>query len=401
MREALKAAKIFVVKQRLSPDLEITRYVSKWMKLHRSSPPLLFVNVAGYPTFHVLMDPFSRDVLLSSLAVSDTDYLPTLVHRLRGRGVTTTTEVSHATVGLDSLYSLPVLRHQPRDAGRYITSAVLCLRSPNDRLCNLGIYRICVKGPRRCVVFLDRRTDAHRLLIEHWNAGIGEVPTTLYLGGPPATYLAAAGCVPATRDSYEFAAALGGQSISLAEDSRLPYPPAAAEAEIVIRGRITKEVDDEAPFGEFKGYYCKPTRSPVLVVDDIAVRPEAMYPGLFCGKESGLRLMSLTNEILMYDHLRSLGHEVSRVSYPLSAFGEFLALIESPRPTSDALTAALEFDKRAKMVVLSESIERPQAELSIFDFDAKCASYVKRGESHGHRIGILAARKESVDWVEF
>src|SRR5439155_21769368 len=167
---------------------------------------------------------------------------------------------------LSSLAELPIMRHQPRDAGPYFTSAITCLLDPASGKRNLGFYRVEIKGPDRGALFADPRTDAHRILTAHWQAGANGGPVTRFIGGPLSCYLSAAANVPAGDDTYEFASWLSDRPIALDQPAG-GLPPAPADAEVVIRGHLRNELIDEAPFGEFKGYYCKPTRCPVLVVE--------------------------------------------------------------------------------------------------------------------------------------
>ncbi|MFY0583011.1 UbiD family decarboxylase domain-containing protein [Cystobacter fuscus] len=164
---------------------------------------------------------------------------------------------------------------------------------------------------------------------------------------------------------------------------------------------MLNELDEEAPFGEFKGYYSKATQSPVMEIDEVYCRPNPHFLGLFCGKESGLTLMSLQNELLMYNHLRSRGFAVENVANPLNSFGEFLTLVQSAEPNKELLDAAMQFDKRTKIVVVSQDIQRTLAELAIHDFDVSSIPYVKREQRRGDRLGLIVRRTEEFRWVEY
>ncbi|MFY0580467.1 UbiD family decarboxylase [Cystobacter fuscus] len=400
MRTAMNKSKLFVVSEPLDPELELTRFIGEWMHRYGSQPTFLFSQVKGFPLFKVVMNLLKRPLLLQSLQAPLEEYLPVLSERLRQGHADVRIARSPATERLTGLEQVPVMRHQPGDVGRYFTSAITCLHNPDTGVHNLGFYRALVKGPRRCVIFMDPRTDAHRILQGQWARGRTEVPITLHVGGPPSLYLGAAASVPYDEDSHVFASRLSGSTILLDEGPG-GYPPAPVEAEFVIRGRILREEDEEAPFGEFKGYYCAPTRSPVLEVDEVHCRPDAYFLGLFCGKESGLTLMSLQNELLMYHRLRARGFVVEDVRNPLGAFGEFLTLIQTPEPGREMLEAAMEMDKRSKMVVVVQDIQRVLAELAVHDFDVLPAAYIKRGQQKGDRLGLVVRRTEQLRWVEY
>jgi 4-hydroxy-3-polyprenylbenzoate decarboxylase len=399
MRGLLARAKVMTVGEPMDPRLEITRFIGSWIRRYGEEPTFLFTRIRGYPGSRVLMNVFKRPLLLAGLGLPENDFLHVAASRLECAGGEVIRAASRATASLAGMHALPVLTHQPGDAGPYLTSFVGCLVNPQTGLRNLGFYRVRVVDNGTGVIFIDPRTDAHRILQAAWTAGAAEVPMTLFTGGPVSAFVAGAAALPFEWDSYLAASRLGGKPIEIDQGE---YPPAPADAEIVLHARVLRERADEAPFGEFKGYYCEATRSPILRIDAAWQRPDAYYLGLFCGKESGLELMSLPNEILMYAHLRARGLPVSAVRYPLSAFGEFLTLIEAPFDAArEVLDLAMTFDRRTKMVVVGPDLRYPTKRLSVFDFDATAPVYVKRQAEHGRRIGIALQPTSKFHWTEY
>lgn len=395
MREALTYARVMMVDRPIDPVLEVTAFVSDWIKRHGFYPTFQFNDIRGCPGFRLVMNLLKRDVLLRGLDVPAEASLATLTQRLGGAGVVTRAR-SLAFNSLASLDALPLLHHQPRDKGRYLTSFIGCLES-EDGSWNLGFYRAYVAGPRKLVIFMDARTDGHRI-VDRGLKRADAVPITLFNGGPLACYLAAAAKLPADLDSFEAAARLRGRPLDLDVTN---YPPAPSESEIVIRGVVTNRRETEAPFGEFKGYYCAPTLSPVIEVEQITARDQPAHLGLFCGKESGLTLMSLQNEMLLFAHLTSLGFAIDSVSYPLAAKGEFLALIRTPQPSVDLLDAAMAFDQRCKMFVVSEAAENLLGEMAVFPLHSRLAPHIRHGRHEGDRIGVICDPSVAYDWVEY
>jgi 2,5-furandicarboxylate decarboxylase 1 len=397
MRETLARARVYVVERPLDPDLEITRYIGDWIRRRGNYPTFLFQNPLGHPGFPVVMNLLKRSLLLASLGVGEGDYLRVLNGRLVEPGLRPQRSTSLATRALGGLDGLPILRHQPREPARYLTSFITCLQDPDDGSFNTGFYRTMIKDARTAVVFMDPRTHAHAIVRKRWQRR-AEVPVTMFCGASPAHYFVAASNVPPELDSYEAACRVQGRSLPL--DDGGGYPPAPADAEVVIRGRILEELEPEGPFGEFKGYYCQPTRSPIMKVDSVTCRPDARYLGLFCGKESGLTLMALPNEILMFQRLRERGIEVEQVRYPLAGLGEFVTLVKCPRPSQRIAEAVLELDRRTKTVIVSDELEDLPRHLAAFSFDATTSPYIKRNERHGDRVALVV-RRTPFDSVEY
>jgi 2,5-furandicarboxylate decarboxylase 1 len=396
VRDALSCAKVMIVDRPLDPILGVTEFISDWIKRHGFYPTFQFNNVSGSPGFRLIMNLLKRDILLQNMNVTAAAWLRTFAERLQTSGSVQSGQ-SLARHQLSSMYDLPVLQHQPRDKGRYLTSFVGCLKDPSGNAYNLGFYRALVTDALQIVLSIDPRTDAHRIV----SAGLqqdGGVPITLFNGGPLCCYLAAAAKLPDTIDSFDAAARLQGRALRIDQSN---FPPAPVEAEVVIRGVVTERRLAEAPFGEFKGYYCAPSSGPAVDVQQIHFRQDPYYLGLFCGKESGLTLMSMQNEFLLFSHLRKCGFEVGDVHYPLRAFGEFFTLIETPSPSLELLDAAMEFDQRSKVFIVGEQLRNVAGELSIFPFQSRNAAYVKRGRAEGERIGVVCRRSVKHQLVEY
>lgn len=398
MRNALKLSKLFIVDRPIDPDLGITHFISKWSDRYGYYPTFQFNQIQNAPSFRLIMNLLKRDLLASYLDVTpNVNLASVLANRLDTSQAKIFRGSSLATQELSGLGSLPIMRHQPRDVGKYMTSFVGSLIDPDTNSVNLGFYRILVIAEDRAVIFMDPRTDAYKIA-QRWRSRGKEALITLYNGGPLSTYLAASAAIAPDIDSYETAAKLADRPLIIDDNS---YPPAPTEAEIVIHGKVLNEFAAEAPFGEFKGYYSPETQSPVLMLEKITCRPSPYFLGIFCGKESGLTLMSLQNEFLIFQHLNKLGFEFNKVSCPLGAFGEFLTLIETPYPSSEILYATMNFDKRTKIVVVAQNIEYALKELSIFDFEVHTEPYIKRGKRQGERLGIIVNRTIQYQWTEY
>jgi UbiD family decarboxylase len=80
-----------------------------------------------------------------------------------------------------------------------------------------------------------------------------------------------------------------------------------AESEIVLEGRITRDVDREGPFVDLTETRDFERQEPVFVVDAITHRKDAMYQALIPGRMEHKILMGMPKEPTIYD-------EVSKVT---------------------------------------------------------------------------------------
>jgi 4-hydroxy-3-polyprenylbenzoate decarboxylase len=180
---------------------------------------------------------------------------------------------------------IPVQTCWPGDAGPLITWGLTVTRGPRKPRQNLGIYRQQVIGRNKVIMrWLAHRGGALDYR-DHVQANPGEpFPVAVALGADPATILGAVTPVPDTLSEYQFAGLLRGAKTELVKclGSDLQVP---ASAEIVLEGHILPgETALEGPFGDHTGYYNEQDRFPVLTIDRITERRNAIYHSTYTGK---------------------------------------------------------------------------------------------------------------------
>jgi 4-hydroxy-3-polyprenylbenzoate decarboxylase len=327
------------------------------------------------------------------MGIGAENWLPALGRRLTAPVAPTRWERPHWRE-LGGLHELPVPWHRPGDAGPYITSGVTITRSIDGDL-NLGVYRIQIVGPHKARIFFDPRTDAYRNWSQHIIAGTA-LPITVFIGADPVYLLAGASRLPVSGSDFDIAARLRSATTVLDEELGVPV-----DSQYVVQGEAGATLETEGPFAEFKGYYVPARQSPVVSVTRVLAATRPFYPTIVTGHESGLTLMSLQNEYLMYAHLTAAGFPIDRVTYPHAARAEFLAIIRSPRPDRDLLRAAMEFDQRAKVVVCGEDPDDIWQTVASHGFSALTEVYRRKSQPYGDRIGLLFDRSPEGVPVEF
>jgi len=104
------------------------------------------------------------------------------------------------------------------------------------------------------------------------------------IGADPATMLAAVAPVPDTLSEYEFAGLLRGERTRVWH-SALTGLDAPAGAEILLEGFIHPgDTALEGPFGDHTGYYNAQGEFPVLSVQRLSLRRDAIYHGSYMGR---------------------------------------------------------------------------------------------------------------------
>ncbi len=196
---------------------------------------------------------------------------------------------------------LPQLKSWPDDGGAYVTLPQVYtenVEQPGLRKSNLGMYRVQLSGgqyePNREVGF---HYQLHRTIGVHHAAAIRQgqpFRVNVFVGGTPAMALAAVLPLPEDLSELTFAGALAGHRIPLIDHRRRPAAadggldgplPIYAEADFCITGTILPDKQlPEGPFGDHLGYYSLAHDFPVLRVEHVYHRPDAVWPFTVVGR---------------------------------------------------------------------------------------------------------------------
>lgn len=188
------------------------------------------------------------------------------------------------------LSELPGLVSWPDDAGRFITlpqvysEDVTC---PGLKQSNLGMYRIQLDGNR---YEPDREVGLHYQIqrsigVHHTRARDAGQPfrVNIFVGGSPAMTLAAVMPMPEGMSELGFAGALAGHRIPMVR--RTGQLPVYGDADFCITGTVHPErLLPEGPFGDHLGYYSLAHDFPVLQVESVYHRKDAIWPFTVVGR---------------------------------------------------------------------------------------------------------------------
>jgi 4-hydroxy-3-polyprenylbenzoate decarboxylase len=212
--------------------------------------------------------------------------VPRALWYLRPQWVRTGPVLAHET----RLGELPQLVCWPGDGGAFITLPQVYTEDadrPGWRHSNLGMYRVQLSGKS---YEPDRQAGLHYQIhrgigVHHAAALRRGVPfrVSVFVGGPPAMTLAAVMPLPEGLPELAFAGALGGRRIRLVHTPE--RPPLAADADFCITGTVDPDrLLPEGPFGDHLGYYSLAHPFPVLNVEHVYHRTDAIWPFTVVGR---------------------------------------------------------------------------------------------------------------------
>ncbi|MEC9352237.1 MAG: UbiD family decarboxylase [Planctomycetota bacterium] len=188
-----------------------------------------------------------------------------------------------------SISDLPAIKSWPDDGGPFITLPQVYTedpRQPKALTSNLGMYRVQLSGND----YENNREvglhyQIHRGIGVHHAAAIekGEpLKVSIFVGGPPAHTLAAVMPMPEGLSELIFAGMLAGRRFRLARRNGYAI---SADADFCIVGTIEPgAAKPEGPFGDHLGYYSLQHDFPVLKVEGVYHRRDAIWPFTVVGR---------------------------------------------------------------------------------------------------------------------
>ena len=198
--------------------------------------------------------------------------------------------------GGGDLTTLPFLKHWPDDAGPYATAAVAIIRDPSialrtgpDTGLNVSYHRLLRLDDHRCAARLVERRGTHTA----WQNSPDDLPVSICIGLPLHVLLAASMAPAPGISELDIAQALQPTPLVRCVTNNLLVP---AEAEFVLEGRITHQLVPEGPFVDLTETSDIVRQQPVIEIDCITHRQDAIYHALLPGQLEHKLLMGMPRE---------------------------------------------------------------------------------------------------------
>lgn len=191
--------------------------------------------------------------------------------------------------GKTTIDQLPQIKSWKDDGGAFITLPQVLTLPPGDNNImhsNLGMYRIQLSGND---YVLNEEIGLHYQLhrgigVHHtaYNATDEPFRCAIFVGGPPSHAFAAIMPMPEGLSELTFAGMLGGRRFRYC---RRQGHVISADADFVITGTIRKgEKKPEGPFGDHLGYYSLKHDFPVMQVENVYHRKDAIWQFTVVGR---------------------------------------------------------------------------------------------------------------------
>ncbi len=297
LEEMEAKGEIIHVKDRVSTRFE----ASSIMKAFDGGPILFFDNVEGSKTRIVANVCGTRQRLCSALKVAPEKLYRKLTEAWKTPATPKTVKEAPVKEVIEKprLSRIPILTHFEKDAGPYMTSAIVSARSPDGKIENVSFHRLLVLDDSHLTLRL-----VPRQLFKLWETAkeAGEdLPVAISIGLHPAVSLAAASSVPFGVSEFGIANALLGGKLRLVKGENVDvYGP--ADAEMILEGLLSvKEEVVEGPFGDVTGTYDIQRKQPVIEVLNVMRRKDYVYQALLSSGTEHRLLMGLPRETTIWE----------------------------------------------------------------------------------------------------
>lgn len=197
---------------------------------------------------------------------------------------------------------LPAPIHHAKDAGAFLTAAMLIAKDPETGEKNVAIHRHQIMGKNKLGALLLPRHTLHMFNKAEVKGVALEV--ALVIGVHPALLLASQATTRFGLDELEIAGALAGRPIQVTKcetvDLEIPI-----EAEFVLEGKMLPGVREvEGPFGEYPRCYGPESPKHIIEIQCVTHRNNPIYHTIIPATLEHLLLGAIPREAVMLQLVR-------------------------------------------------------------------------------------------------
>ncbi|MBK1971728.1 menaquinone biosynthesis decarboxylase [Campylobacter sp. TTU-622] len=184
---------------------------------------------------------------------------------------------------LNSLEELPILKTWQKDASKFITMGQVYTQNVDKTQNNLGMYRLQVSGKNELLMHWQIHKDGALFYHEYKKAGFKKMPVSIAIGGDPLYIWCAQAPLPKGIFElllYGFIKKTRALLTPCENGIYVPY-----DSDFVIEGYVDlDEFKLEGPFGDHTGFYTPQELFPVMKVEKIYAKKDAIYQATIVGK---------------------------------------------------------------------------------------------------------------------
>ncbi|EJS3351753.1 menaquinone biosynthesis decarboxylase [Campylobacter jejuni] len=184
---------------------------------------------------------------------------------------------------LNSLEELPILKTWEDDAGKFITMGQVYTQNLDKTQNNLGMYRLQMSDKNELLMHWQIHKDGANFYHEYKNAGFKKMPVSIAIGGDPLYIWCSQAPLPKGIFELLLYGFIKKTPVKLTPCENGIFVP--YDSDIVIEGYVDlEEFKIEGPFGDHTGFYTPAELFPVMKVEKIYAKKDAIYQATVVGK---------------------------------------------------------------------------------------------------------------------
>ncbi|MCD6229771.1 MAG: UbiD family decarboxylase [Candidatus Diapherotrites archaeon] len=288
--EQEKKDRVIRVKKPVSSEYEIAALMTK-----TEGKISVFENVKGYDDVKVVSGiASSRDLLGEALGGTRQDIISKISKAMAdyesfGYKFEKGTFEEKSFKSPDLIKHLPLTKFYEKEERTYTSASIVSVIDPETKVPNVSFHRMMYLGDNR---FSIRITKRHLYTImKKYNE---KVPVAVFFGVHPAIEAAAATSYNLGMDEFKLANSLLDGNFKAAKVGDIPVP---SSAEVVFKASIYPDrLEDEGPFVDLSGTWDLVRKEPLLEVEELFMRKDALYQNILPGGTEHRILMGVPQE---------------------------------------------------------------------------------------------------------
>lgn len=200
------------------------------------------------------------------------------------------------------LSKLPILKHYPKDKGKYITAGIVIAKDPDTGLTNASIHRMLVHSddelgirivPRHLYTYYKRAEELNQ-----------ELEVAIAIGLSPSTLLASTTSISISENELEVANTFKEGDLTLVKCETVDIE--APECEILLEGKILpNKRKSEGPFVDLTDTYDKIRDEPVISLTRMHYKDNPYYHAILPAGNEHKLLQGLPQEPRIYNSVKN------------------------------------------------------------------------------------------------
>lgn len=291
---------IIEIKEEVSTEYEITSILKK-----HPHDTLVFTNIKDSEMNIISGICNTREKIANSIGTSVDKITQNIITATNNptkiNNIKNYDEVYPNTSNAD-LDKIPILKHYPKDKGKYITAGIVIAKDPESGQTNASIHRMLVHSndtlgirivPRQLYTYYKKAEEMGKPL-----------EIAIAIGLNPSTLLASTTSIPITENELEVANTFLDGNLNLVKCETVDIE--APESEILLEGHILpNERKSEGPFVDLTDTYDKIRDEPVIKLSKMHYKDNPYYHAILPAGNEHKLLQGLPQEPRIFNSVKN------------------------------------------------------------------------------------------------